>query len=99
MQAEAFAVSIEVESRAALQKSLLDRLEPQIDLPAWLVARGFQVALMQPDPAQLAMTGPGLEVYHLRKEPDRGGWTYVNTLDPTDRGTVVDFMIRRDGAP
>lgn len=88
----------EIESHAALQKSLLDRLEPQIHLPAWLVARGFQIAPLQPDPTLLAMTGPALEVYHLRKDIDRGGWSYVNTADPTDRGSAVDFMIRRDGA-
>src|SRR6185503_19721867 len=96
--AEAIAVANDVESRAALQKSLRDRLERQIDLPAWLVARGFQIAPLQPDPAQLAMTGPGLEVFHLRKDIDRGGWTYVNSSDPTDRGSAADFMIRRDGA-
>jgi len=91
-------VVTEVESPAALQKTLLDRLERQIDLPALLVARGFQIAPMQPDPVQLVMTGPAREVYHLRKDVDRGGWTYVNTLDPKDCGTVVDVMIRRDGA-
>ena len=91
-------VAGEAEARAALQKNLLDRLETQIDLPAWLVARGFQVAPQQPDPAQLAMTSSALEVFHLRKDPDRGGWTYFNTSDPADRGSVVDFMIRRDGA-
>ncbi len=89
---------VEADSRAAFQKQLLDRLETQINLPAWLAARGFQIAPQQPDPAQLAMTGPALEVFHLRKDVDRGGWTYTNQSSPTDRGTVADFMFRRDAA-
>jgi hypothetical protein len=91
-------LSDEGETRAALQKSLLHRLEQEIDLPAWLVARGFQVAPHQPDPARLAMTSPSLEMFLLRKDPERGGWSYFNTSDPTERGSVVDFMSRRDGA-
>jgi hypothetical protein len=92
------AITGEVESRAALHKQLLERLETQVDLPAWLVSRGFQIAPLQPDPVHLVMTGPSLEVFHLRKDLDRGGWSYTNPSDPSDRGTVADFMFRRDAA-
>src|SRR3954469_24759791 len=88
----------EVESRAALQKHWLERLEPQIDLPAWLQSRGFEVAQGNTDPTRVAMTNSALEIFHLRKDLDRGTWTYVNTANPTDRGTIVDFMVRHDGA-
>lgn len=91
-------MAAEVESRAALQKRWLDRLEPQVDLPAWLLARGFELAPGNTDPTRVALTNSSLEVYHLRKDPDRGSWTYVNTSNPSDRGTVVDFMLRHDGA-
>lgn len=83
-------------SLAAIHKRLLKQLEAQIDLPAWLVARGFQIAPLQPEPAQLAMTGPALEVFYLRKDVDRGGWAYANASNPADRGSVVDFMVSRD---
>jgi hypothetical protein len=91
-------MAADLSSPVAVHQNLLDRLEPQVNLPAWLIARAFQLAPLQPDPGELIMTGPALEVFHLRKDVDRGGWTYTNTSEPTDRGTVVDFMIRRDGA-
>ena len=91
-------MAAEIESRAALQKQWLERLEPQVDLPAWLLARGFELAPGNTDPTCVALTNSSLEVYNLRKDPDRGAWTYVNTANPSDRGTVVDFMVRHDGA-
>lgn len=91
-------MATEIESRAALEKRWLDRLEPQIDLPAWLMARGFAITSSDSDPTHVAMTSPSLDVYHLRKDLERGTWSYVNTSNQAERGTVVDFMVRHDGA-
>jgi hypothetical protein len=44
------------------------------------------------------MMGPGLEMLHLRKDLERGTWSYTDTANPTDRGTVVDFMCKHEGA-
>jgi hypothetical protein len=90
-------MAAEIESRAALQKRWIDHLEPQVDLPAWLLARGFQLAPGNTDPTRIALTNSSLEVFHLRKDPDRGSWTYANTSNLSDRGTIVDFMLRHDG--
>ena len=62
------------------------------------MARGFRVAPLQPDPGQITIMGPGLELLHLRKDPDRGTWSYTNTSNPTDRGTVDDFMFKHERA-
>lgn len=91
-------MAADVESRAALQKHWLERLERQIDLPAWLQSRGFDVVQGNSDPTRIAMTNSALEMFHLRKDLGRGTWTYVNTSNPADRGSIVDFMIRHDGA-
>ena len=80
-----------------LRDSLIERVENQVDLPAYLVARGFYLAPAQLEPRQLSMIGPAGETVHLRKDPDRGAWSYMNARDPTERGSVVDFVIRRDG--
>lgn len=91
-------MAAEVQSRAAIDAQLLARFEAQVELPAWFMTRGFHIAPLQPDPGQVAMTGPGLEVLHLRKDLERGTWSYTNTANPTDRGTVVDFMCKHEGA-
>ena len=91
-------MAAEVQSRAAIDAQLLARFEAQVELPAWFMARGFHIAPLQPDPSQLALTGPGLEVLHLRRDLDRGTWSYTNSANPTDRGTVVDFMCKHEGA-
>ena len=91
-------MAAEVEPRAAMQKHWLERLEPQIDLPAWLQSRGFDIAQGNTDPTRIAMTNSALEVYHLPEGSRSGTWTYVNTANPTDRGTIVDFMVRHEGA-
>jgi hypothetical protein len=91
-------MAAEVQSRAAIDAQLLARFEAQVELPAWFMTRGFQIAPLQPDPGKIAMTGPGLEVFHLRKDLERGTWSYTNTANPTDRGTVVDFMCKHEGA-
>jgi hypothetical protein len=38
------------------------------------------------------------ETILLQKDLERGTWTYSSDRDPLDRGSVVDFLVRRDGA-
>jgi hypothetical protein len=79
------------------QEELLQRFGRMIELPAFLAQRGFELSLPR-EPGRLGMTSRATgESVLLDKDVERGGWSYVNESDPTDRGTVVDFVARRDG--
>jgi hypothetical protein len=84
------------DQREALRASLIERLEKQIDLPVWLVAQGFHLSPAQTDLTQLAMTDRYGDTLLLRKDLDRGTWTYATEREPSERGTIVDLMVRRD---
>ncbi len=81
-----------------VQDELLQRFSKAIDLPAFLGQQGFRLVAGQ-EAGKLCMgraeTG---EVLRLEKDIGRGGWTYVNEMDPRDQGTVADFVARRGGA-
>jgi hypothetical protein len=80
-----------------VQDELLQRFGRAVDLPAYLGSRGFVLSEHQ-EPGRIGMTSPGTgEKLLLEKDVERGGWTYVNAVDPSDRGTVADFIARRDG--
>ena len=42
------------DAKEVLRASLIERLEQQMDLPAWLVAQGYHLSPTQPDPTRLA---------------------------------------------
>jgi hypothetical protein len=80
-----------------VQEELLQRFTRMIDLPAFIAQRGFRLS-EQPEPGHLCMTDPSIgETLRLEKDVERGSWTYSNAVDPSDRGTVVDYLQRRDG--
>ena len=76
--------------------SLLERLEQQIDLPAWVVAQGFHLSPVQKDPTKLAFADRHGETLLLTKDLNASRWTYQTGQEPIERGTVVDLMVRRD---
>ena len=82
--------------RAAIHASLLERLGKQIDLPAWLLAQGFHLSATQKEPTELALCDRQGETLYLRKDVERGTWTYRSEREPVERGTVVDLMVRRE---
>ena len=86
------------DAKEVLRASLIKRLEQKLDLPAWLVAHGYHLSPTQPDPTRLAMTDRWGQTLHLRKDLDRDTWTYTTSREPTEHGTVVDLMVRRDGS-
>ena len=86
------------DAKEVLRASLIKRLEQQIDLPAWLVAHGYHLSPTQPDQTRLAMTDRWGETLQLRKDLDRDTWNYKTGGEPTEHGTVVDLMVRRDGS-
>jgi hypothetical protein len=85
------------ETREELRERWIERLVREVDLPAFLVARGFHLAPSQPEPDRLALTGEGSQALLLQRDVDRRAWTYTNPADPEDRGTIADLIIKRDG--
>jgi hypothetical protein len=81
-----------------VQEELLQRFARMIDLPAFVGQRGFRLSEQQ-EPGRLCMIDRSTgEILRLEKDVERGGWTYNSGGDPSDRGTVVDYLQRRDGS-
>ena len=83
--------------RQELRTTLLEQLERRIDLPAWVIAQGFHLSLVQKDPQRLAFADRHGEVLFLSKDLDAERWTYHTAGEPIQRGTLIDLMARRDG--
>ena len=79
-----------------LEASLAGRLERQIDLPAWLIASGFHLSLAQTDPTVIGLSDRYGETLLVRKDLEKGSWSYSSESNGSDRGTVVHFIVRRD---
>jgi hypothetical protein len=79
--------------------ALLERFGRAIDLPAYLTLHGFEpVAGSPPDAAGLLMTNSATgKTLHLRKDGDRGSWTYSDPRGRSEQGTVVDYLQRHEG--
>src|SRR5262249_18810170 len=86
----------ESEAPMDVQEELLQRFARAVDMPAFLGQQGFGLVDGR-EPGRLCMgraeTG---EVLRLEKDVERGVWTYASEMDPRDRGTVADFVARRD---
>ncbi|HVV53345.1 MAG TPA: hypothetical protein VHO06_27055 [Polyangia bacterium] len=83
--------------RHQVRTKLLEQLEKQVDLPAWLVAGGFHLSPIQLDPTKLAFADRHGDTLFLTKDLAAERWLYQTGREPIERGTVVDLMIRRDG--
>jgi len=84
------------QQREALRANLLERLEKQIDLPAWVIAQGFHLSPVQKDLTKLAFANRHGETLLLMKDVEARTWSYQTDREPIERGTVVDLMVRRD---
>jgi hypothetical protein len=68
-----------------------------LDLPALVWQQGFRVS-EERQPGELRMRHPMTgDSLILEKDPQRG-WTYASTDRPAERGSVVDYLMRREGA-
>jgi len=77
---------------------LLQRFEAMIDLPAFLSSRGYQLSTQQPSEDHIAMTKPADgAVLLLQRDQVRGGWTYSDVRSPADRGSVAQYLERKEG--
>ena len=78
------------------REALLARFERLIDLPAFLGQRGYE-ATGPTNPSGLTMTNPATgDHLILSKDVARGVWSYANSRDPSDRGTLATYLARRD---
>jgi len=80
------------------QDELLARFSKEIDLPAYLVQRGYEVVADAKNAAYIAMAQKSSgQILLIAREADRRGWTYKSATDPRDRGSVADYMARHEG--
>jgi hypothetical protein len=83
-------------SRENLREIWIERLARQLDMPAYLVARGFNFTALDPDSTRLTMANDDGQSVLLQKDLDRAVWRYTNPADPKDQGTIADFIVNRD---
>jgi hypothetical protein len=84
--------------RHRVRANLLEQLEKQIDLAAFVVVQGFHLSAVQRDPTKLAFADRHGDRVLLTKDLEAGRWLYQTDREPVERGTVVDLMTRRDGS-
>jgi hypothetical protein len=79
----------------AVDDELLDRFAKAIDLPAFLWQQGFRVS-KEKQPGQLRMTHSiSGDTLVLEKDPQRG-WTYAVDDRQEQRGSIADYLLRRE---
>lgn len=79
------------------QEELFARFSAQIDLPAYLGQRGYQVVAGSNNPTYVAMADSGSkQILFLSRTSAQGGWTYQNSGDPRDRGSIVNYLERHE---
>jgi hypothetical protein len=75
---------------------LLSRFAKTIDLPAFVWQQGFRVS-EERAPGQLRMNHPTTgESLVLERHPERG-WTYGSADRAMERGSIVDYLVQREG--
>ena len=81
------------------REALIDRFERTFDLPAYLVQRGYRLAEDQPDQLAIAMVHPDKgDSVLLKRDLERGSWTFEGVHNHTDRGGISEFLHSREGA-
>ena len=79
------------------QDELLARFSKEVDLPAYLSQRGFEVVSDAKNAAYIAMAHkPSGQVLLIARDADGRGWSYKSAMDPRDRGSVADYLERHE---
>jgi hypothetical protein len=79
------------------QDELLARFSKEVDLPAYLSQRGFEVVSDAKNAAYIAMAHkPSGQILLVARDGDGRGWTYKSAIDPRDRGSVAEYLERHE---
>lgn len=79
------------------QDELLARFSKEVDLPAYLGQRGYEVVSDAKNAAYIAMAHkPSGRILLVARDADGRGWTYKDATDPRDRGSVADYLERHE---
>jgi hypothetical protein len=75
----------------------LERFKSEINLTEYAASRGYRLDRRESSRNSVAMRHPANDdkIIVARGEPDRH-WIYFSIRDPADRGTIIDFVQRRD---
>lgn len=80
----------------AVDDELLDRFAKAVDFPAFVWQQGFRVS-QEREPGQLRMTHPiSGDTLVLENDAQRG-WTYAPDDRHAQRGSIAEYLIRREG--
>src|SRR5579863_5833441 len=75
------------------QDDLLARFSKEIDLPAYLGQRGYEVVPDARSAAYIAMAHRNSgQILLVAREADGRAWTYKSAIDPRDFGSVADYL-------
>lgn len=79
------------------QEELLARFSREVDLPAYLGQRGYEVVADAKNAAYIAMAHRASgQILLVAREPSGRGWTYKSATDPRDRGSIADYLERHE---
>ncbi len=79
------------------QDELLARFSKEVDLPAYLGQRGYEVVPDAKNAAYIALAHkPSGRILLVARDADGRGWTYKDATDPRDRGSVADYLERHE---
>jgi hypothetical protein len=79
------------------QDELLARFSREVDLPAYLGQRGFEVVPNARNGAYIAMAEKvSGQILLVAKEGEGRGWIYKSAADPRDRGSIADYLQRHE---
>lgn len=79
------------------QDELLARFARDVDLPAYLGQRGFEVVPDARNAAYIAMSHKESgQILLVAREPEGREWIYKSATDPRDRGSIADYLERHE---
>jgi Toprim-like len=79
------------------QDDLLVRFSKEVDLPAYLGQRGYEVVADARNAAYIAMAHrTSGQILLVAREAEGRAWTYKSAIDPRDRGSVADYLERHE---
>jgi hypothetical protein len=79
------------------QDELLARFSREVDLPAYLGQRGFEVVPDARNAAYIAMADRASgQILLVAKEGEGRGWIYKSATDPRDRGSILEYLERHE---
>lgn len=79
----------------ATRSQELEEFKLRVNLRSYAACRGYQIDKRRSSPRYTVLRHPSGEKLIVTRKPN-GHWVYANAHDESDRGTIIDFVQRRD---